>query len=175
MHPSSRRVGLTNARNSASRNGSCPSRALSKTTSETASLGSLPSLGAPRLRGRLVPALRLPADFFAARLAIRPGLYSNPGKTPAPRTCRRLRRQRLDNTQAAPKRRSRPTCTNGRLAAIRSHATALLLLLFCYFSFATSLLLLPRRSSAPRSSCQNSKSYSAPTNTSRASLRDKPD
>jgi hypothetical protein len=87
MHPSSRRVGPTSARNSASRNGSCPPRALSKTTSVTASFGSLPSLDPPRLRGRLVPALRLPADFLAARLAIRPGLYSNPAKTPAPRTC----------------------------------------------------------------------------------------
>jgi hypothetical protein len=86
MHPSSRRVGPTNARNSASRNGSCPSRALSKTTSVTAPFGSFPSLDAPRLRGLLVPALRLPPDFLAARLAIRPGLYSNPAKTPAPRT-----------------------------------------------------------------------------------------
>src|SRR5580704_1850447 len=102
MHPSSRRVGPTSARNSASRNGSWPSRALSKTTSVTASFGSLRSLDAPRLRGLLVLALRLPTDFLAARLAIRPGLYSNPVKTPAPRIGSQHWRRSLDNTHAPP-------------------------------------------------------------------------
>ena len=92
MHPSSRRVGPTSARNSASSKDSCPSRAFNKTMSVTASFGSLPALDEFPLREALLltrrpllPARRPPTDFFA-RFAIKPGLYRNTTETPAPNT-----------------------------------------------------------------------------------------
>src|ERR1700730_6084053 len=92
MHPSSRRVGPTSARNSASSKDSCPSRAFNKTMSVTASFGSLPALDEFPLREALLlsrrpllPARRPPTDLFA-RFAIKPGLYRNTTETPAPNT-----------------------------------------------------------------------------------------
>ena len=92
MHPSSRRVGPTSARNSASSKDSCPSRAFNKTMSVTASFGSLPALDVFTLREALLltrrpllPARRPPTDLFA-RFAIKPGLYRNTTETPAPNT-----------------------------------------------------------------------------------------
>jgi hypothetical protein len=80
MHPSSRRVGPTNARSSASSNGSCPSRDFSKTMSVTASFDSLPFFEDRLLCTLGLPVLRLPADFLAARFAIMAGIVPYQGK-----------------------------------------------------------------------------------------------
>src|SRR5882724_5760637 len=80
MHPSSRRVGPTSARNSASSKGSCPTWHFSNTINVTASFDSFPSLNELRFRELLLPVLRLPADFFPARLAIVAGIVPQPAQ-----------------------------------------------------------------------------------------------
>src|SRR5580704_10836162 len=77
MHPSSRRVGPTSARNSASSRDSCPSRAFSSTISVTASFDSLPGFEEPGLREFV---LRLRPGFLPARLAIVGGIVLQPRK-----------------------------------------------------------------------------------------------
>ena len=68
MHPSSRRVGPTKARSSASSRVSCPGLGRKSTTSVTAFFGSL-----AEAVGR---GLRLVARFFRLGLGIVAGLYS---------------------------------------------------------------------------------------------------
>jgi hypothetical protein len=99
MQPSSLRVGPTSARNSASSNGSCPSRDFSNTTSVTASFGNFPSFDFREARFRALAdrLRRRPPEDLVARFAIGAGLYLNRPKTPL---------RSLDASRAACGRRS---------------------------------------------------------------------
>ncbi len=68
MHPSSRRVGPTKARSSASSSVSCPGLGRKTTTSVTEFFGSLAEA--------VARDLRFVARFLALRFGIVPGLYS---------------------------------------------------------------------------------------------------
>jgi hypothetical protein len=110
MHPCSRRVGPTSARNSASSNGSCPSRDFSKTMSVTASFDSLPFFEDRRFGVLTLPALRLPADFLAVRLAIMAGIVPYPRQNASLRPARTggyRRREQSEGCRFWPNRKHR--------------------------------------------------------------------
>ena len=159
MHPSSRRVGPTSARSSASSSGSCPSRDFSNTTIVTASFGSFPSFDFRealfrRLAGRF---RRRPPEDLRARFAIGPGLYSNRHKTPAAGSADTL-----------------PAVFEATRAATSARLSALCVSVLSFPSRRTATATSPPPS-GPRSSCPSSRSCSTPANTSPASRPDKPD